>query len=60
MFISCVENSWDEVCLNEVSMLSEYLVAIRCGLSLLYMDSFNSKETNEEDVFLLCTDIIRL
>jgi hypothetical protein len=58
MFIGCVENSWDEVCLNEDSVLSEYPVAIRCGLSLLYMDSFNNKETNEEDVFLLCTDII--
>jgi len=60
MFIGCVENSWDEVCLNDDSVLSEYPVAIRCGLSLLYMDSFNSKGTNEEDVFLLCTDIICL
>ena len=52
MFIECVGNSWDEVFLTENSVLSEYSVAIRCGLSLLYMDSFNNKETNEEDVFL--------
>jgi hypothetical protein len=52
MFIECVENSWDEVFLTEDSVLSEYPVAIRCGLSLLSMNSFNKKETNEEDVFL--------
>jgi len=60
MFIGCVENSWGEVFLAEDSVLSEYTIAVRCGLSLLYMDSFNNKETNEEDVFLLCIDIICL
>jgi hypothetical protein len=60
MFIGCIENSWEEVCLNQDSVLSEYPVAVRCGLSLLYMDSFNNKETNEKNVFLLCTDIICL
>jgi hypothetical protein len=58
MFIGCVENSWDEVCHNDVSVLSKNPVAIRCGLSLLYMDSFNNKKANEEEVFLHCTDII--
>jgi hypothetical protein len=60
MFIGCVENSWDGVCLTEDSVLSEYPVAIRCGLSLLYMNSFNNKGTNGEDVSILCTDIICL
>jgi len=60
MLIGCVENSWDEVFLAEDSVLSEYPVAVRCGLSLLYMNSFSNKETNEEDVFHLCTDIISL
>jgi hypothetical protein len=58
MFIGCVENSWDEVCLTEDSVLQECPVAMRCGLSLLYADSFKNEETNEEDVFLHCTDII--
>jgi hypothetical protein len=58
MFISCVENAWYEVCRTEDPVLSENPVAILCGLSLLYMDSFNNKKTNEEDVLLHCTDII--
>jgi hypothetical protein len=58
MFIGCVENSWYEVCRTEDSVLSENLVAILCGLSLLHIDSFNNRKTNEEDAFLHCTDII--
>ena len=57
LFIGCVGDSWYGVCRSEDYVLSENPVSTKCGLSLLYMDSFNVKKRNEEDVFLHCNDI---